>query len=342
MSGVKEMREPLRSMIGGEETRRGEPMTRDDASEGAKHTDRSGKRLGRGLAALIGDLDGSSDVPARGSGNRATATAERMVPVGAIRRNPSNPRRSFDPVDLDELATSLRAHGFLSPIVVRPAGDEGAYEIVAGERRWRAAQRAELRDVPVIVRQVDDRLALELAIVENVQRTDLNPIDEARGYEQLMESGYTQSELSEIIGKSRSHVANTLRLMKLPDAVRRLVGDGSLSAGHARALVPTDDPAALAAIVIERDLNVRETEELVKRGLPTTADGPDGGSRATTREKDPDTRALERRLTEFLGSKVSVDHGQKGGRLVIRYADAEEFETLLHRLEANGTPPNFD
>lgn len=310
----------------------------DERTDSGNVDPRPGKRLGRGLAALIGDLDGGARDKERPKPTGGVVH-ERTVPIGAIRRNPANPRRTFDPVDLDELATSLRAHGFLSPIVVRNTKEEGAYEIVAGERRWRAAQRAELREVPVLVREVDDRLALELAIVENVQRSDLNPIDEARGYEQLIERGYTQAELSDIIGKSRSHVANTVRLMRLPDELRRMVAAGTLSAGHARALLTAPDPKALAALVVERDLTVRQTEELARKH----AEGAGGSERLKSPkgEKDPDTQALERRLGDYLGAKVSIDHGRKGGRLILRYGSAEEFESLLQRLEG-GTGPNFD
>ena len=284
------------------------------------------QRLGRGLAALIGDLD-APRAPAE------RPRDERSVPIGAVRRNPANPRRSFDPVELDELAASLSAHGFLSPIVVRGVpGEDGQFEIVAGERRWRAAQRAELRHVPVIVREVDDRLALELAIVENVQRSDLNAIEEARGYEQLIERGYTQDELSRIIGKSRPHVANTLRLMRLPEPVRRMVGEGAISAGHARALLGCPDPEALAARVVEEGMTVRQTERAA-RAAATVAERA-GGAEAPprSREKDPDAREWERRLSESLRVPVSVDAGAKGGKLVLRYRDADEFAALVRRL----------
>ena len=287
------------------------------------------KRLGRGLAALIGEMDDS-----------AATGAERSVSIRQVRRNPANPRRYFDPDDLDELARSLRSHGFLSPIVVRPVPDanEDAYEIVAGERRWRAAQRAEITDVPIIVREVDDRLALELAIVENVQRADLNPIEEARGYEQLMERGYNQSELASIIGKSRSHLANTLRLMSLPEGVRRMVAEGTITAGHARALITAPDPLSLAQRVADEGLSVRETERLAKR-----ASEREGGSNEQprgAREPDPDTADLERRLTSRLGAKVRVNEGQRGGRLVIRYGSKEELRALVRRLET--AEPDFD
>ena len=321
-------------------------MTAQSEKKGiaARDPDRAGKRLGRGLAALIGDLDGAGGPGDTVRRRPQPPSAERMVAVGAIRRNPANPRRTFDPTDLDELASSLRSHGFLSPIVVRPASDEGAFEIVAGERRWRAAQRAELRSVPVIVRDVDDRLALELAIVENVQRADLNAIDEARGYEQLMERGYTQVELSDIIGKSRSHVANTLRLMKLPDAVRRLVGEGALSAGHARALLAAEDPEALAKRVIEEELTVRQTEKLAKVMGSGEGDGEGtaGVKSGGASVKDPDTSALEQRLTDLLRARVLIDHRRKGGQLTIRFGSREEFDAIVQRLETTGSPPNFD
>ena len=289
------------------------------------------KRLGRGLAALIGDLD----APQRPRGAPVPLGDERSVPIAHVRRNPANPRRSFDPDDLDDLAASLRSHGFLSPIVVRPTEEEDRFEIVAGERRWRAAQRAELSHVPVIVREVDDRLALELAIVENVQRTDLNPIDEARGYEQLIERGYTQAELGETIGKSRSHVANTLRLMQLPETVRRMVSEGSLTAGHARALLTAADPVALARRVVDEGLSVRQTERLAKTAATEEA-------APSPRDKDPDTLALERRLSTHLGARVSVDHGRRGGRLTIRYADGDELQALCRKLDLSGDLPDFD
>ena len=315
---------------------------RDDASgiASARPGRTSAKRLGRGLAALIGDLDQASRPeggsragtgaarPDRTDGAPVPA-AEKTVAVGAIRRNPANPRRSFDPDDLDELAASLRVHGFLSPIVVRPTAEQGAYEIVAGERRWRAAQRAEMHHVPVIVREVDDRLALELAIVENVQRSDLNAIEEARGYEQLIERGYTQDELSRIIGKSRPHVANTLRLMRLPEPVRRMVGEGALSAGHARALLASPDPEALAARVVEEGMTVRQAERAAKAAT-TVAERANEPPRS--RDKDPDAKEWERRLTETLRVPVSVNAGRKGGKLVLRYRDADEFAALVQRL----------
>ena len=298
----------------------------DGEKAGANDRTKPGaQRLGRGLAALIGDLDRpDAKAPER-------PRDERSVPINAVRRNPSNPRRVFDPDELDELAASLREHGFLAPIVVRPVpGEDGQFEIVAGERRWRAAQRAELSRVPIIVREVNDRLALELAIVENVQRSDLNAIEEARGYEQLLERGYTQDELARIIGKSRPHVANTLRLMKLPEGVRRMVAAGDISPGHARALLMSPDPEALALRVVDEGMTVRATERAA-RAMSVVAERGEGGASPRT-DKDPDTREWERRLTERLRVPVSVDAGKRGGRLVLRYRDPDEFVALCERL----------
>ena len=221
--------------------------------------DVSKRRLGRGLAALIGEMDQPVPVEAE-----RTISADRMIPIEFVSRNPRNPRRFFDDTELHDLASSIRQHGIVQPIVVRTISRD-RYEIIAGERRWRAAQLAGLIEIPVIVRDVDDKTALEIAIVENVQRADLNPLEEALGYEQLIaEYGYTQNDLGEIIGKSRSHVANSLRLLKLPDPVRDLLAAGSLSAGHARALVSTPDPASLARTIVAKGMSVRDAEKLAQ------------------------------------------------------------------------------
>jgi ParB family transcriptional regulator, chromosome partitioning protein len=230
--------------------------------------DLSKRRLGRGLAALIGEMD--QPVPV-GEPQRAV-NADRTIPIEFIARSQRNPRRHFDENELQDLAASIRQHGIVQPVVVRTVG-VNRYEIIAGERRWRAAQLAGFTDVPVIVRDVDDRTALELAIVENVQRSDLNPLEEAMGYEQLIaEHGYTQNDLGEIIGKSRSHVANSLRLLKLPDPVRDMLADGSLSAGHARALVSTSDPATLAKTIVSKGLSVRDAERLAQNDIKSQGD----------------------------------------------------------------------
>ncbi|SMC89192.1 ParB/RepB/Spo0J family partition protein [Rhizobium sp. RU36D] len=291
--------------------------------------DISKRRLGRGLAALIGEMDQPAPV---GEG-RSTVSADRMVPIEFVSRNPKNPRRYFDEAVLQELAGSIRQHGIVQPVVVRTR-DRDRFEIIAGERRWRAAQLAGLVEIPVIVRDVDDRTALELAIVENVQRADLNPLEEALGYEQLIaEHGYTQNDLGEIIGKSRSHVANSLRLLKLPDQVRNMLADGSLSAGHARALVPTSDPVALARVITSKGMSVRDAERLAQNDIKAqNAPAPDAASAASM--KDSDTLALERSLSDRLGLSVTINHKGAGGQLRIAYKTLEQLEEICRLLEA--------
>jgi ParB family chromosome partitioning protein len=282
-------------------------------------------RLGRGLAALIGDM-----AAVEGVRTADAANAVRRVPIGALVANRQNPRRDFDPDQLEELTSSIREKGIMQPLLVRPsAGEAGRYELIAGERRWRAAQRAGLADVPVIVREVDDKEALELAIIENVQRADLNPLEEAMGYGQLMEQfAYTQQDLAQVIGKSRSHVANTLRLLKLPPEVRDMLARGELTAGHARALITVDDPLALARRIIGGGLSVRAAEALSQREAAPKR----GGGTAPRRDKDTDTAALEKRLSDALGLNVLVDHGEKGGKLEIRYRTLEQLDDLCLRL----------
>ncbi|RYE36786.1 MAG: ParB/RepB/Spo0J family partition protein, partial [Hyphomicrobiales bacterium] len=225
--------------------------------------DPSKRRLGRGLAALIGEMD----QPIADMAVRPSISADRKVAIDLVVRNPKNPRKHFAEEDLQDLASSIRQHGIVQPVVVRPVAD-GKFEIIAGERRWRAAQLAGLNEIPVLIREVDDRTALELAIVENVQRADLNALEEALGYEQLIaEHGYTQNDLGEIIGKSRSHVANSLRLLKLPDLVRDMITAGSLSAGHARALIPTSDPVGLARSIVAKGLSVRDAERIAQNNI---------------------------------------------------------------------------
>ena len=285
-------------------------------------------RLGRGLAALIGDVGDEIGAIERARG-------QRRVPVEFLRPSARNPRRNFVEEDLEDLTTSIRERGILQPIIVRSIpGMMDAYEIIAGERRWRAAQRAELHDVPVILVEADDREALEIAIVENVQRTDLNAIEEAAGYERLIaEFGYTQNDLARVIGKSRSHVANTLRLSKLPEPVRKLVSEGAVSAGHARALLSVSDPEFMAQKIIDDGLSVRDIERIVQ-----------GEARGETRStvsskpkavKDPDTRALEKALEEALGLSVSIGHRANGsGEIKIGYKTLEQLDALCHRLKS--------
>lgn len=282
-------------------------------------------RLGRGLASLIGEAPQSQPrLPAEGE--------QRLCPVTQLRSGRFNPRKDFAEKDLAELSESIRVKGIVQPIVVRPhPEDEQAYEIVAGERRWRAAQKAGLHMVPVIVRDLSDRDVLELAIIENVQRADLNAIEEANGYRELVDRfGYSQEQVSEIIGKSRSHVANTLRLLKLPEPVQAYVLDGRLSAGHARTLVGRDDAEALAQRIVEQGLNVREAEAMVQTG-PIGEPGPSGPRKG--REKDPDTRAFEKELADTLGLKVEVKRGSgESGNLIIKYGNFDQLDYIRMRL----------
>ncbi|MDH7803144.1 MULTISPECIES: ParB/RepB/Spo0J family partition protein [unclassified Rhizobium] len=288
--------------------------------------DLSKRRLGRGLAALIGEMD--QPVPV-GEPQRAVS-ADRAIPIEFIARSQRNPRRHFDENELQDLASSIRQHGIVQPVVVRTIG-VNRYEIIAGERRWRAAQLAGFTDVPVIVRDVDDRTALELAIVENVQRSDLNPLEEAMGYEQLIaEHGYTQNDLGEIIGKSRSHVANSLRLLKLPDPVRDMLADGSLSAGHARALVSTSDPSGLARTIVSKGLSVRDAERLAQNDIKSQGDVSENRPSA---EKDSDTVALERSLSDALGLDVKINHKGGSGQIRIGYRTLEQLEAVCRLLE---------
>lgn len=291
--------------------------------------DNSKRRLGRGLAALIGEMD---QLPAADVGERPAVNPDRLVPIEFVGRNPRNPRRYFDESALQDLASSIRQHGIVQPVVVRTTADN-RYEIIAGERRWRAAQLAGLIDIPVIIRDVDDRTALEIAIVENVQRSDLNPLEEAMGYELLIaDHGYTQNDLGEIIGKSRSHVANSLRLLKLPEPVREMLASGSLSAGHARALIPTSDPVGLAKTVVAKGMSVRDAERLAQNDIKAQSD-PNHGQAPRKDEKDADTLALERTLSDVLGLDVTVNHKGSGGQLRIAYKTLEQLEEICRLLE---------
>ncbi len=255
-----------------------------------------------------------------------------MVPIADVKPGRLNPRKDFRDDELAELAESIRNKGLVQPIIARPV-PSGGYEIVAGERRWRAAQKAGLHMVPVIARDLTDKEVLELAIIENVQRADLNAIEEAGGYRELIERfDYSQEQLSEIIGKSRSHVANTLRLLKLPLGVQTMVQDGRLTAGHARALINRNDAEAIAHRIIEEDLNVREVEALVQDGGSVTS----STSSRRAPEKDSDTRAFEKELGDLLGLKVEIKRGSgDSGNLIIKYANYEQLDYIRVRL-ANG------
>jgi ParB family chromosome partitioning protein len=279
-------------------------------------------RLGRGLAALIGDVDTEKSTIDRARG-------QRRVPIEFLRANPRNPRKSFGEEDLADLATSIREKGIFQPILVRATQeDPDRFEIIAGERRWRAAQRAGLHEVPVVVHKVDDREALEIAIIENVQRADLNPLEEAEGYQRLIDDfDYSQAQLGEVIGKSRSHVANTLRLLKLPDSVRTMISDGQLSAGHARTLVTHNEPEKLAKAIVETGLNVREAEALTRKSPkePRTA--------TPAPEKDADTRAIEKRVSDALGLSVDLRHKSGGGgEFRIHYKTLEQLDGVIGKL----------
>ncbi len=288
--------------------------------------------LGRGLSALLGDIEGENAArDGEGTGARPVRpTAE--LPIEKIRANPDQPRRNFAEDELNELAESIRQRGVIQPVIVRPdPNNPGDYQLVAGERRWRAAQRAQLHQLPVVVRDLDDRTVLEVAIIENVQRADLDPIEEATGYAQLVERfSHTQEALAQIVGKSRSHVANTLRLLGLPEAVQAHLRAGRLSAGHARALIGAADPARLAEEAVRKGLTVRQVEELARR-----ADGPSRPRRArgAAPEKDPDTRNLEGDLSAALGMGVSIHHaGDGSGELRIHYRSLDDLDRLCQRL----------
>ncbi len=292
--------------------------------------DLSKNRLGRGLAALLGDVGAESAAEKR-------LKSQRRVPIEFLRPSPMNPRVTFHEAELEELAQSIRERDIIQPIVVRGVpGVPDAFEIIAGERRWRGAQRAGLHDVPVVIIEADDKQALELAIIENVQRADLNALEEAKGYESLIaQYGYTQSDLSQILGKSRSHVANTLRLARLPDGVKEKLASGALSAGHARALLSVSDPELVAKRVVYQGLTVRDVERIAQK----EAEG-ETPRESRVREKDADTRALEQRLSDLLGLVVSIDHrGEKGGAITIRYRTLEQLDALSHRLAVSVAAP---
>ena len=286
--------------------------------------DLSKRRLGRGLAALIGQMDQPLPVDAAPK----EISPDRMVPIEHVSRNPRNPRRQFDEAELQDLASSISQHGIVQPVVVRPVGDR--YEIIAGERRWRAAQLAGLHEIPVIVRDVDDRTALEIAIVENVQRADLNPLEEALGYDQLIaEYGYTQNDLGGIIGKSRSHVANSLRLLKLPEPVRDMLASGELSAGHARALVTTSNPVSLARTIVAKGMSVRDAERLAQNDIKAQSET----NQSKVEKKDSDTLALERTLSDSLGLEVRINHKGGSGQIRINYRTLDQLEEICRLLE---------
>jgi ParB family chromosome partitioning protein len=281
--------------------------------------------LGRGLSALLGGEETVTTDPAQ----------QRALAIDLLHPGKYQPRSRFTPEELEALAQSVRENGILQPILVRPHDRiAGHFEIVAGERRWRAAQLAQLHEVPIIVRTLDDRSTLEIALIENVQREDLSPLEEADGYARLMaEFDYTQETLAERIGKSRSAIANLLRLRGLPEAVRKLVAEGRLSAGHARALIGARDPIGLAEQIVAKDLSVRQAEALVKKEKSEGAARKKAGSAAAA-AKDADTRALENDLSLKLGLKVEIQFDGKGGRLLLHYGSLDQLDTLIEKLNA--------
>ena len=288
------------------------------------------KRLGRGLAALIGDVGGESAAP-------EAPRRPRRAPIESLSPNPRNPRKDFSAGELDELAASIKERGVIQPIVVRAAPERAdGYEIIAGERRWRAAQRAGLHDVPIAIVEATDKQSLEFAIIENVQRADLNPIEEAAGYVALMEQcNHTQDEVAKIVGKSRPYIGNMVRLLKLPEAVKNLVRQGKLSAGHARLLVGHGNPLALAELAIGEGYSVRQLEEWVREqtGKPGDATFDFMQKKIRADPKNADTRALERKLSDALGLKVTVDHKPSGGgTLHIKYGDLDQLDGVLKKL----------
>jgi len=290
--------------------------------------DETRSRLGRGLASLIGDVGGEAVHAER-------PRAQRKVPIEFLKANPRNPRRHFADAELSELADSIKQRGVIQPIVVRAVkGATDRYEIIAGERRWRAAQLAGLHEVPIVPIEVSDSEALEIAIVENVQRADLNAMEEAQGYHALAnEFKHSADEIAKVVGKSRSHVANMMRLIKLPDDVQALIASGQLSAGHARALINVPDASGAAKRVIAEGLNVRQTEALAhEEGAPERKSMKPRTTAASV--KDTDTLALEKRVSDALGLKVSVAHRDPGGIVQIRYGDLDQLDEIMRRLGA--------
>jgi ParB family transcriptional regulator, chromosome partitioning protein len=291
--------------------------------------ERPAKSLGMGLSALLGE---AARAPATEVQQAESRGGVREIEVSRIKRNPNQPRVDFNEEALDELADSIRERGILQPILLRPNG--GDYMIIAGERRWRAAQRAQLHAIPAIVREVDESTIAELALIENIQREDLNPLEEAEGYKQLIKRhGHTQDGVSRIVHKSRSHVANLLRLLDLPEFVRDALARGEISMGHARAVATAPDPEALTREIIGKGLSVRETEVLAKRRKPGIADAiARGGARKAAKAADADLQSLERQLGDMLGLRVQVSHKGQGGAVTLHYSSLDQLDMICQRL----------
>jgi ParB family chromosome partitioning protein len=300
----------------------------DGSGKAAMADDHARSRLGRGLAALIGEVDAETSIE--------RPRGQRRVPTSSLRPNARNPRRVFSNAELDELAASLRERGIIQPIVARPVRDGvDTYEIIAGERRWRAAQRAGLHDVPVVIIEANDDEALQLAIIENVQRADLNALEEAEGYRSLIRDfSHSQDDVARMVGKSRSHVANMLRLQTLPDRVKEHISSGRLSAGHARALVGHHDAERLADDIVARGLNVRQVETIAREAGDKAGAARASGRKALAKaEKNANLVALEKRLSDSLGLVVNIDDRGRGGVLSIRYRSLDQLDEVLRRLE---------
>ncbi len=278
------------------------------------------KGLGRGLSSLMGDVE----IPIKENNNKLTDT---KIPISKLRANPLQPRRLFNKDSINELAASIKSKGLVQPILVRPSEkNPGDYEIIAGERRWRAAQIAQLHEMPAVIKNLNDVESLEIAIIENVQRSDLTVIEEATGYKKLIESyGHTQEELSEIVGKSRSHVANIMRLLTLPQSIQDMITEGKISAGHARAIMNSAFPEKLAEKIVNENLSVREAESIVKQGKNQIK---------KVRLKDPDTVDLENSISQKIGLNVEINHkGNKGGHIKIEYKNLDQLELVTNKLK---------
>ena len=297
-------------------------MSEDDAGPAVSKRRPSG--LGRGLSALMGEIE--QEAPLR-PGDGQVPAGIKMLPTANLRPLPNQPRQHFDEAALDDLARSITARGMLQPIVVRDM--DGHFQIVAGERRWRAAQRANIHQVPVIIREFDDRTALEIALVENIQREQLNAVEEGETYRRLVDDyGHSQEELSKIVGKSRSHIANLIRLRNLPIRVLSWIIAGEISMGHARALLTCEDPEGVARQVIDRRLSVRETEKLAKKFKP----GAEKQRTSPATSRDPDLAALERQLGDMLGLKVRINHAARGGTVTLGYSSLDQLDLICQRL----------
>ena len=295
------------------------------------------RRLGRGLSALLGEIEGESfDATPSTSPVTASRDGVRMLPIELIRPNPDQPRKAMAESELEALAASIAEKGIVQPILVRPAkGQAEAYEIVAGERRWRAAQRARLHEVPALVRELSDQETLEIGIVENVQRADLNPIEEAQAYRQLIDRyGHTQEEVARAVSKSRSHVANMVRLLSFPAIVLTYLAEGKISAGHARAIATAPNPEALVQLIVDKGLSVRDAERLARQALDRPTPSRRSAAAAPASDKDADTRSLEADIAARLGLDVDIRHGSDGGEIRVRYTTLEQLDDVCRRLSS--------